>query len=165
MKTLPVHSGAAQRAQLETASWFAVVKAYLECSRRYTQMLQHIDLTVAQYDALRVIDTLGEDAVPKAIADRLLVSRANVTGVIRRLQERGLIEARPHGEDGRSIVCTPTDAGRALTGRADAAAKRFIRAQLKPFTDSQLQDMEDVMRKMQAHLQTLDPAVLAASDT
>ena len=83
MKVLNPPAGKDQRATLETSSWFTVVKAYLECNRRYAEMMQHFDLTIAQYDVLAAIESLGEDALPKGIADRLVVTRANISGVIR----------------------------------------------------------------------------------
>ncbi len=161
MREQPHATGRSPRARLETASWFAVVKAYLECSKRYTQMLEHFDLTVAQYDVLRAIESLDTAAVPKLIAERLVVSRANITGVLRRLEERGLVRLTTHREDARSVVCTLTRRGRSLTARAHAAADRFVRAQLKPFDDQSLHQVEAWMRDMHEHLQTLDPEQLA----
>ncbi len=166
VKVVPETSRENRRERLETASWFAVVRAYLECSKRYTRMLQHFDLTVAQYDALRAIESLGEEAVPKAIADRLVVTRANITGLIRRLEERGLVRLKAHSDDGRSIICSITPSGRKLTDRAHAAADRFVRAQLQPFDDRTLEYVEGMMKDMHTHLQTLNPEALAAgSDT
>ncbi len=161
LKELPVHHSNSSRRQLETASWFAVVRTYLECSKRYTQMLQNFDLTVAQYDVLRAIESLGEDAVPKTIADRLIVTRANITGLLRRLEQRGLVKMRAHRDDGRSLICSLTRTGRALHDQAHEAADRFVRAQLKPFSSHSLRDMEAMMHEMQAHLQSLDPDALA----
>ncbi len=161
MKELPIPPHRNPRRQLETAAWFSVVRAYLECSKRYTQMLQHFDLTVAQYDVLRAIVSLGDDAVPKAIAHRLIVTRANITGLIQRLEQRGLLQLSAHREDGRSVVCSLTTRGRKLHDQAHEAADRFVHAQLKPFSSATLQDMERSMREMHAHLQSLDPKALA----
>lgn len=157
-------TGDGSRHRLETSSWFAVVRAYLECSRRYAQMLQHFDVTVAQYDVLVAIESLGNDAVPRAIAERLLVTPANISGVIRRLQERELISLSEHPKDGRSFVCALTPEGRALTHDARSAAARFIKAQLAPFDDKSLTLVEALMRDMHSHLKTLDPQTLALPD-
>ena len=153
-----------QRETREFSSWFSVVRTYEECARRYGSMLEHFGLTVSQFDALSSIDALGEDAQPKAVADRLLVTRANVSGLLRRLEERGLIEITPHESDKRSLRCSLTAEGRALTARAQTAAARFVRAQLAPFPTAVLDAMEQQMRAMHAHLQRLDPAALAAEE-
>ncbi len=161
MKALPQANNDTTRERLETTSWFAVVRAYLECNRRYTEMLTHFDLTITQFDVMTAIDSLGDEALPKAIAERLVVTRANITGVIKRLQERGLVDTVGHAEDGRSFVCVLTQDGKALVESAQAAAARFIRAQAAPFSTKDLKQVETLMRDMHTHLQTLDPEALA----
>ena len=150
------------REALEFSSWFSVVRTYEECARRYAGMLAHFDLTVSQFDALVSIDALGEAAQPRAVAERMLVTRANVSGLLRRLEQGGLIELSPHESDKRSLRCSLTSKGKALTRRARAAAARFVRAQLAPFPRSELETLERQMRAMHRHLQTLDPTALAA---
>lgn len=149
------------RQRLESSSWFAVVRAYLECNRRYTQMLQAFDLTVTQFDVLNTIDRLGDGAIPKAIADAMLVTRGNVTGVLQRLQDHGLVTTREQAHDARSFVCELTPAGASKLAVARSAASRFIAAQLAPFDDDELRGTEQLMIRMRAHLQTLDPAAIA----
>ena len=154
-------NAAGPRRQLETASWFAVVRAYLECNRRYAQMLQHFDLTVTQYEVLITVQRLGDGAAPKAIAEQLLVTRANMSGVVKRLRERALLRTTASAADGRSYLCSLTPDGRALLGRAQAAAARFIRAQLAPFADAELAAVEKLMHRMRDHLAGLEPDQLA----
>lgn len=161
MKALPTAANDTERGQLETSSWFAVVRAYLECSKQYTEMLAHFDLTVTQYDVLTAIEHLGDDALPKAIAQRLVVTRANITGVVKRLQERELVSTVEHADDGRSFVCVLTRSGQRLLRKTHAAAKRFVGAQLAPFTSDELEQTRSLMQAMNSHLKTLDPAALA----
>ena len=155
-------SAASPRESREISSWFAVVRAYEECARRYAGMLDHLGLTVSQFDVLVAIEALGEEALPKAVADRLLVTRANVSGLLRRLEERGLVTITAHESDRRSLLCALTPEGRELTARAQAAAARFIKSQLAPFDTADLELIQEQMRAMYKHLQTLDPAALAA---
>ena len=161
MKAIPDTAAGTTRGQLETSSWFAVVKTYLECSRRYTEMLSYFDLTVTQYEVLAAIENLGDEAQPKTIAHRLLVTRANITGVTKRLQERGLVDTVEHNSDGRSFVCVPTRAGRQLLKKTHAAVHRFVSAQLAPFSTEDLAQTRELMQAMHRHLETLDPAALA----
>ena len=146
---------------LEFSSWFSVVRTYEECARRYAGMLAHFDLTVSQFDALVSIEALGDAAQPRAVAERLLVTRANVSGLLRRLEKHGLISLSPNHSDKRSVLCALTPEGRKLTHRARAAAARFVRAQLAPFPKAELETLDHQMRAMYSHLQTLDPAALA----
>ena len=145
------------RRKLQASSWFAVVRAYQECTRRYSQLLKGFDLTIPQFDVLSAIHQLADQATPKAIADELVVTRGNITGVLHRLQERGLIRTRHNEQDGRSIVCELTPDGRELLKKARGAAALFIDAQLTPFDDATLRETEDQMKRMRSHLQTIDP--------
>ncbi len=149
------------RETLEFSSWFSVVRTYEECARRYASMLAHFDLTVSQFDALVSIESLGVGAQPRAVAERLLVTRANVSGLLRRLEKHGLITLSPNRSDKRSVLCALTPEGKELTQRARAAAARFVRAQLAPFPKTELEILDRQMREMYQHLQTLDPATLA----
>lgn len=151
----------ASRQQLETGSWLAVVRAYAECNRRYARMLAHFDLTIPQYDVLSAILKLGPQATPRRIADELLVTRGNVTGLIQRLGQRGIITTRDHDSDGRSFVCEFTPAGSDTLKQARAAAARFIRQQLAVFDDAELEATRDMMTRMRTHLHNLDPDSLA----
>ena len=150
------HRGA-ERRRLEMRSWFAVVRAYHECARRYSQLLRPLELTTAQFDLLSAVHELGAGATPAAIASRLVVTRGNVTGLLHRLQDKGLLVTRESERDGRSFLCLLTPAGEALLLRARRLAERFIAEQLAPFHEAELEATQHTMERMRAHLQTLDP--------
>lgn len=145
------------RKKLQASSWFAVVRAYQECTRRYAQLLKGFDLTIPQFDVLSAIHQLADQATPKAIADELVVTRGNITGVLHRLQDRALIRTRHNEQDGRSFVCELTSDGLGLLRRARGAAALFIDAQLAPFDDATLRETEEQMNRMRSHLLTIDP--------
>lgn len=151
------------RSKLEARSWLAVVRAYQECNRRYAQLLSSFGLTIPQFDALNAMERLGADATPKAIAEELVVTRGNVTGVLHRLEEAGLIRTRANETDGRSFLCVLTRKGCRRLDCARQAAALFIREQLAPFDDADLKRIDMQMTTMHAHLQTIDPDAVAAN--
>ena len=154
------------RRKLEASSWLSVVRAYQECQRRYTRLMEAFGLTTPQFDALNAIARLGEDATPKAIASELVVTRGNITGVLHRLEDAGLVATRANEADGRSFICLLTDKGVSLLQDARRAAAAFIREQLAPFSDKELVETESRMCRMRAHLMNIDPeaVVLAAAN-
>ena len=101
------------------------------------------------------------EATPKNIADALVVTRGNVTGLLQRLKARGLMRTREHEADGRSFVCELTAAAIGLLAAADEAARTFISEQLAPFDEASLRDVGDMMRRMADHLATLEPDAIA----
>ncbi len=143
------------RQKLEATSWLAVVHAYQECNRRYARLLDAFDLTIPQFDVLTAIARSAR-TTPKTIADELIVTRGNVTGVLRRLQDRGLIETTSNPTDARSFYCVLTPSGRRLLDGALRAAGRFVTRQLEPFSDRDLARTREQMTLMREHLQQLD---------
>ena len=111
-----------RRRNLEAESWLAIVHAYIACTRRYAQMLEHFELTIPQFDLMTVVRRHAGGATPRAIAADMLTTKGNVTGLIARLESHGLLERRPHETDGRSFVCQLTAKGLALYRRARDAA-------------------------------------------
>lgn len=149
------------RAELAESAWFAVVHAYQACTRKYEQMLGAFGLTLPQFEALMAIERLGEQALPKHIADALLVTRGNVTGVLERLRAHALIRLDTHPVDGRARVASLTAEGARVCAQARAAASRFIEAQLAPFSTEEMVATRQTMVRMRNHLETLDPDALA----
>lgn len=147
--------------KLQARSWFAVVRTYQECHRRYARLLNRFGLTVTQFDALNAILRLGGNATPHAIAGELLVTRGNITGVLKRLQDNGLIATRKHETDGRSFFCMMTVKGQAVTAQARQAASLFISTQLSPFDENALEQTERLMNEMHEQLLSIDPEAIA----
>lgn len=79
--------------------------------QRFTERSAEFDLSFAQAMALRELD---EPIPMRDLADRLCVDASNVTGIVDRLESRGLVERRPSSEDRRVKHLVLTEAGREL---------------------------------------------------
>ena len=137
-------------------AWKQVVTAYQTCTRRYAEMLGHFGLTIPQFDVLSAVSALQPEALPSTVAERLLVTRGNITGILKRLEAQGLLRRAAHTGDGRALVCQLTPQGAALLQRASAAAAAFIEAQLSPFDDPTVAMVGNTMRRMTQHLMAMD---------
>ena len=73
--------------------------------------LAELDLTPVQAHALRRLDP-EEPLAMSALADALYCHASNVTGIVDRLESRGLVERTPGAEDRRvkTLVLTPQGA-------------------------------------------------------
>jgi DNA-binding MarR family transcriptional regulator len=143
------------------SAWLSVVRTYQCCTRQYERMLAELGLTIAQFDVLVSIRRLGPEALPKHIADAMLVTRSNVTPVLQRLRQRGLVELTSHPEDGRARIAHLTEQGMSCLNQAMPAAKRFVTAQMQPFSQADLAETQRLMAAMHQHLLTLDPVVIS----
>jgi DNA-binding MarR family transcriptional regulator len=79
--------------------------------------LNALGLSFAQAHALRMLD-LDEPMPMSALADRLFCDASNVTGIVDRLEARGLVERRAYEGDRRVKALTITPAGAEVRDRA-----------------------------------------------
>ena len=78
------------------------------------------ELTQAQYLALRRLQELGEQRMSD-LATHLELTNSATTGLIERLDARGLVARRPDPEDGRGVRVAITGAGEAMVAQIRAA--------------------------------------------
>jgi len=82
--------------------------------QRFVDRSADLDLSFAQAMALRELD---EPLPMRELAQRLCCDASNVTGIVDRLEERGLVERRVVPADRRVKHLVLTEAGRALRAR------------------------------------------------
>src|SRR5215831_11288732 len=80
--------------------------------KRITTLLQPLHLTPASGLVLSILANAESPLPPNEIADRLIISRATVTGLLDSLERRGYIRRLPHPSDRRMILADITEAGR-----------------------------------------------------
>jgi DNA-binding MarR family transcriptional regulator len=77
--------------------------------------LRDVDLSTSAFNVLMALrNTPGNVLEPCDIADRLLVTRPSVTGLLDTLEGKGLIERRPHPQDRRRRLVHLTDSAHEL---------------------------------------------------
>src|SRR5688572_13105293 len=80
-------------------------------AREYEAAAAHHGLTPQQVKALIALD---EAPLPmRRVAERLGAEPSNLTGIVDRLQNRGLVERQPEPNDRRIKLLATTDAGKA----------------------------------------------------
>ena len=80
--------------------------------KRISELVQPFDLTPASGLVLSILADSESPLPPNQIADRLIISRATVTGLVDSLEQRGYVRRLPHPSDRRMLLIEPTDAGR-----------------------------------------------------
>ena len=70
---------------------------------------------------------------------------STLTGLIDRLQGRGLVRREPNPEDGRSFLITLTDSGRELAGRVSGMVRQFEAHVLTGVDERALAGFREVM--------------------
>ncbi len=80
--------------------------------KRIATLLQPLHLTPTSGLVLSILANAESPLPPNEIADRLIISRATVTGLLDSLERRAYIRRRPHPSDRRMILAEITEAGR-----------------------------------------------------
>jgi DNA-binding MarR family transcriptional regulator len=80
--------------------------------KRIATLLQPLHLTPASGLVLSILANAESPLPPNEIADRLIISRATVTGLLDSLERRAYVRRRPHPSDRRMILAEITEAGR-----------------------------------------------------
>ena len=90
---------------------------------------------------LNVLMTLDADgAMPMgALADALDVSQASVTGIIDRMEQRGIVERVRDAEDRRVVRVAMTDEGRRLIGLLAAQRREHLAQLLEELETGEIQ--------------------------
>jgi DNA-binding MarR family transcriptional regulator len=88
--------------------------------RAIARVIEPSGLSLAQYNALRIIRGAGPAGVATlAIRERMIEEGTTITRLLDKLEEAKLIQRERSVPDRRQVVCTVTDAGRALLDRLD----------------------------------------------
>ncbi|HYF25067.1 MAG TPA: MarR family transcriptional regulator [Baekduia sp.] len=104
---------ATPRLSAASEAWRLVGELWHEQKQRVTAIASEFELSPPQVWALRSLDP--DDPVPmSALAETLRCDASNVTGIVDRLQDRGLVERRPAQHDRRVKHLVLTERGTAL---------------------------------------------------
>ncbi|MFD4859631.1 MarR family winged helix-turn-helix transcriptional regulator [Streptomyces atratus] len=119
-----------------------VVARYYE---EYDEAAAAHSLTGAQ---ARVLGLLSLEPMPmRKIAQKLKCEPSNVTGIIDRLETRGLVERRPDPADRRVKLAAPTEKG-AQTAQQLRDSLAFAREPLAELSDGDRAMLRDLLRRM-----------------
>jgi DNA-binding MarR family transcriptional regulator len=109
------------------------------------------DLTAQQYNALRLLRTRHPQPVPTLAVAAKLISRApDITRLLDKLEQRGLVARERLAENRRVVLVSITTAGLALLRRLDAEVRACHTRQLGHLSPGALQSLIDLLRDARA---------------
>ncbi|MFI6283250.1 MarR family winged helix-turn-helix transcriptional regulator [Streptomyces sp. NPDC051018] len=111
----------------------------------YEEAAAQHSLTGAQ---ARVLGLLALEPMPmRQVAKKLNCEPSNITGIVDRLEVRGLVERRPDPHDRRVKLAAPTEEG-ASTVRRLRDALEFAREPLAELSVAERTVLRDLLRRM-----------------
>jgi len=144
--------------------WFRLARLSSQAKAVLAEELRAIELSVPQCDVLTTL-TEREGVSQQELAQRLYVTKGNISGLLDRLERLGLVERRATPGDRRQYAIALTDAGRAKAQAAIALqlgiiAKSFGRLPQDSLVrfEALLVDVREHLRKIAAAAEALESA-------
>ena len=121
--------------------WFRFLRLHQRLSASMASRLRAIGLSVPQFDLMSTLSE-REGITQSALAERLYVTKGNVSGLVDRLAQAGLIERRAIDGDKRSHALHLTRKGRSLVELGLATQRQYVTSTLGHLPPADLIEFE-----------------------
>ena len=139
--------------------YMPLVRALIECAqsfeRRSGTHIRALELTPAQFD---IIATLGNTngMTCKELGEKTLITKGTMTGVLNRLEKKGLLSRDQSLEDGRSWITRLTRKGQALFEDVFPRHLAHLDPLFASFSDSELNSMQLQLNRLRVAFEPLN---------
>ncbi|MEM1132821.1 MAG: MarR family transcriptional regulator [Pseudomonadota bacterium] len=116
-------------------------------------ILAELNMSPARFQILQALKQGGALSMVE-VADRLSVTKRNITTLVDGLEKEGLAVRRPHPTDRRSTLVELTSAGEALFTKAAALQKEHLEELLANLEPSRQKDMAQALTDLTNTLMT-----------
>jgi DNA-binding MarR family transcriptional regulator len=138
-----------QRAAFSSLEQEALLNVIRTASRLVDDMdllLRESGLGTTQYNVLRILRGAEHDGICRNdLRDRMLTRMPDVTRLLDRLEEAGLVVRTRDTEDRRMVLARITPAGRRLLEELDEPVRQLHEKLLGHLTDSQLRSLIELL--------------------
>jgi len=116
----------------------AIVRVAELFKKDSSAIFNEFGLTFPQYNALRVLDASGrgQNTITN-VCKVMLVSGANMTGIVKRLEKSGFLTKKKDPKDDRVTILAITAKGKRTLKKISEKKDRHIRRQLSGFSEKQ----------------------------
>ena len=126
----------------EEAVYLVMLRTVERLSRGVAETLARAELTPTQYNALRILRGAGEaGASCSEVGERMVTKDSDITRLLDRLDERGLISREREAKDRRRVVARITNEGLRVLAELDRPVAETHRRQLGHLGEKQLATM------------------------
>lgn len=140
--------------KLELRVWLRL----LSCANRIEQDVRQelraaFGMTLPRFDLLSQLERAPAGLTMGELSRRLMVTRGNVTGLIDRLVEEGLVRRTPMPSDRRAALVKLTPEGAAVFRAMLPNHEAVIAAKLGAMKRSDLRQLQSLLGRLKDHLQ------------
>lgn len=142
--TSPSPASAESEAADPLRIWFRIIRLNRRATNAVAAELKALGLSIPQFDLLSTL-TEREGSSQQELAERLYVTKGNVSGLLDRMVEAGLVERRAIPGDRRSNALYLTPKGRDLANQGMAAQRSYVMRTLGTLPPQDLVEMERIV--------------------
>lgn len=124
--------------------WFRFIRLHRRAVNTVAGELKALGLSIPQFDLLSTL-TEREGLSQQELAERLYVTKGNVSGLLDRMVEADLVERRSIPGDRRSNALYLTQKGRDLAEKGIAAQRAYVQRTLGSLPEQDLADLERIV--------------------
>jgi DNA-binding MarR family transcriptional regulator len=124
--------------------WIRLMRTYQRLSRAASEHLAPWNLSIAQFDVIAQIGA-AENLTQQELAERLFVTQGNITQLLDKLEQRGLIR---RSKQGRCNLLMLTDQGQELYDEVVPAHERAQAARFGNLTHEEQHQLLSLLRKI-----------------
>lgn len=122
-----------------------------------TKFRANFDLALPQFDILAELDHAGQPQTMSELSRRLMVSNGNVTNLVDRLVENGLVARSPLASDRRVHLIALTESGRAEFAKMASAHEQWIGEMLSEVSNEDLDRLSALLDSVKGSLRVTKP--------
>ncbi|UOY92357.1 MarR family transcriptional regulator [Ectobacillus sp. JY-23] len=134
-----------QEERLGLMLWFRLSRLYNQSIRESNQHLKEWNLTAAQFDVLVQVGS-SKRLSQQELADKLFVTKGNMTQVLSRMEEMGLIRRE---QEWKTKYLSLTDKGQALFDNVVPVQEQFQAAQFSKLDREERRQLLHLLGKLQ----------------
>jgi DNA-binding MarR family transcriptional regulator len=127
-------------------AYLSVVRTASTLTDRVEDLLKPYGISGTQYNVLRILRGAGEGGLCRnELRDRMLTRMPDMTRLLDRMEEAGLVTRSRERDDRRMVLARITARGQELLGELDGPMSDLHQEQLTGLTDEQLRTLIDLL--------------------
>ena len=135
--------------------WFRFLRLHQRGHAAMSQRLKAIGLSVAQFDLLSTL-TESEGITQRDLAERLYVTKGNVSGLVDRLVDAGMVDRRAIPGDRRSYALHLTEEGHRLAALGMKTQQDFVAETIGRLPQNDLEGFDQLISRWRDTLKALE---------
>lgn len=136
---------------LQEELWLNIARTSAVLDHAGAQFLKPFGITPTQYNVLRILRGAGEPGLCRnEVGERLIRAVPDVTRLLDRMEEMGLITRRRGDDDRRFVTAVITEQGLSLLVDIDVPIVEFHRARLGHLSEDELRLAIEAMERIRA---------------